>query len=117
MYEFLLNQWENVALVLVFIVACLILIKYHYGFYVNKMLFFLVSEAESRYGNGTGELKYAAVATWAYDKLPTLAKILFTPKQVDRLIEAAVDKLQLYLEENASARKVINSPSQPYINC
>ena len=115
--QFIMAEWQSILAVIVFAVACVVLVKRGYSGYVSEVLFYLVTEAERQFGSGTGELKYAAVTTWAYGQLPTIVKILFTPKQVDRLIEAAVDKLQLYLEENASARKVINSPSQPYINC
>ncbi len=54
--------------------------------------------AEKEFGAGTGILKYSAVSTWLYDKLPNLAKILLTKKQIDEIIEFAVDKMKEYLK-------------------
>lgn len=107
MQEFIVSQWANIVLVLVVVVSSLILIKRGYGYYVNEMLFYLVTKAEGEFGSGTGELKYAAVATWLYEKLPTLAKLLFTPRQIDRLIELAVDRMKKYLAENKEAEKLV----------
>jgi hypothetical protein len=105
--NFIMTQWANIALVVAFIILCLFLIKRGYGYYVGEMLFYLVTEAEAKFGSGTGELKYAAVTTWMYEKLPTLAKLLFTRKQIDQMIEAAVIRLKKYLEENKDAQKLI----------
>ena len=105
--QFLLAEWQSILTGVLFVVACIVLIKRGYGYYVSEMLFYLVSEAETRFGAGTGELKYAAVTTWIYEKLPTLAKILFTRKQIDKLIEQAVDRLKKYLEENKAAENLI----------
>ena len=116
MYDFILNQWPNIALVMAFITVCLILVKRGYGYYVGEMLFYLVTEAEAKFGSGTGELKYAAVTTWLYEKLPTLAKFLFTRKQIDQMIEAAVDRLREYLEKNKNAEKLLLPIKQTQMN-
>ena len=71
------------------------------------MLFYLIIEAEKAFGGGTGQLKYAAVVTWLYERLPTIIKILFTEKQIDGMLEDAVTKMKKYLESNMDARILI----------
>lgn len=67
----------------------------------------LVAAAEQRFGGGTGEIKYSAVAAALYERLPSAAKILLDEKTISRLIEDAVQKLKKYLssENGSSAAK------------
>lgn len=71
-----------------------------------KVLFYLVTKAEKQLGGGTGELKFAAVTTWLYERFPLALKFFFTPKQVDELIELAVQKMKEYLEKNSKAAEL-----------
>ena len=71
------------------------------------MLLYLVSEAEAEYGAKTGTLKYSAVSTWLYERIPFGANLFLTPKMIDKLIETAVDEMKSYLDKNANARSVI----------
>ena len=57
--------------------------------------------------SGTGELKYAAVTTWLYERIPAIVKFFFTAKQIDQLIEAAVDQMKEYLKKNVSAQAFV----------
>lgn len=107
MIEFLMNNWDSVLVVVLFILFLLYLIKKGATRQVNQILFYLVIEAEATFGGGTGQLKYAAVVTWLYEKLPTIVKILFTEKQIDLLIENAVLKMKKYLETNMDAKILI----------
>jgi hypothetical protein len=50
-----------------------------------------------------------AVTTWLYEKLPAIAKLIFTKKQLDTMIEAAVTRMKEYLTVNESAKKLILS--------
>ena len=75
------------------------------------MLFYLVCKAEELYGSGTGELKYAAVVTWIYEQLPPIMKLLFTTKQIDAYIEAAVLQMKEYLSKNNQAKCRITDTS------
>lgn len=110
MYEFLIANWDSALVVLLFIVGMIILLKKGYVKQVSEILFYLVTEAEAQFGGGTGELKYAAVTAWLYERLPAIVKILFTVKQIDKLIEEAVQRMKDYLSENAKALELI-SPS------
>lgn len=105
--NFLLANWDSVLFV---IVAALILIfLYRKGAKkkVFEMLFYLVTIAEEEFGGGTGQLKFAAVTTWIYERLPAITKLLFTAKQIDNMIEDAVERMQEYLESNSKAKVLI----------
>ena len=105
--QFLSDNWDSVLVVVAFIAACVLLVRRGFTPYVKKMLFYLVTEAEQEFGGGTGELKYAAVTTWLYERLPSIVKFFFTPKQISGYIEAAVKELKEYLNANEKAQALI----------
>ena len=107
MINFIIANWDSVLVVVLFILFLLILIKKGATTQVNEILFYLVIEAEAQFGGGTGVLKYAAVTTWLYERLPSIIKILFTSKQIDLLIENAVIRMKKYLDTNDNARILI----------
>lgn len=110
--EFFAKYWDSILVVVLFVLACIILIRRGATAYVKQMLFYLVITAESMYGGGTGDLKYAAVTTWLYEHMPVVLKIFFTAKQVDILIEAAVAKMKEYLSSNTYAQALVSTPTQ-----
>ncbi len=105
--EFLGMHWSSILVVAAVIVVCIVLIKKGYSKYVKEIVFYLVCEAESVYGNGTGELKYAAVTSWLYDKLPAIVKVFFSAKEIDSMIEAAVEEMKQWLSSNEEANALI----------
>jgi hypothetical protein len=107
MVNFIVQYWDSILVVVLFIVACIILVRKGSTAYVKQMLFYLVTRAEAEYGSGTGDLKYAAVTTWLYERMPVILKFFFTPKQVDTLIEDAVTEMKEYLSKNDYAKTLI----------
>ncbi|WP_070000055.1 hypothetical protein [Cellulosilyticum sp. I15G10I2] len=99
MIEFLEADIGNILALFLFAVACILLIKNGYREKVRKILFFLVCRAEDTYGSKTGTLKYAAVTTWLYEKLPSLIKLIFSQNEIDRMLEQAVEEMKKYLSE------------------
>ncbi len=63
----------------------------------KSILLYLVTQAEKKFGGGTGEVKFSAVADALYDKLPSAAKFLISEKTIASLIEGAVTKMKEYL--------------------
>lgn len=100
MLEFLQQYWSSILVIIGFIGVCVVLIKNGYKRKVEDMLFYLVCKAEELLGNGTGELKYSAVVAWLYEKLPTIIQVIFTKKEIDQMIEAAVQRMKDYLKNN-----------------
>ncbi len=110
MINFIIANWDSVLAVILFILFLLVLIKKGATRQVNEILFYLVTEAESTFGGGTGQLKYAAVVAWLYEKLPVIVRLLFTTKQIDILIENAVIRMKKYLDTNKDAKILILPP-------
>ena len=101
--NFLVAHWSSILVVILFIIALVILIKKGYSKYAKQICFYLVCEAEEEFGKSTGALKYAAVTSWLYDKLPAVCKFFFTEKQIDIMIEEAVAQMKEWLSANEEA--------------
>lgn len=76
---------------------------------LQQIIFGLVTDAEKELGAGTGKLKSAKVAGWIYDKIPDELKPLFTAKEIQVMIDAALQDAQEYWDKNSKARKYIDS--------
>ena len=111
MMKIIIENWEIILLIVICTVICtaIIGILFYTGNIkkIKQILLYLVTKAEQELGSGTGELKYAAVTTWLYERLPTIAKVFFTTKRIDALIEEAVSKMKQYLSENENAKRLI----------
>ena len=116
MLEFIKSNLYSILTVVAFLGLCAILIKKGYEDKVKQMLFYLVCKAEELYGSGTGDLKYSAVVTWVYDQLPSIVKLLFTTKQIDKYIEVAVVQMKEYLSKNNQAKARITSDNTQTIS-
>jgi galactitol-specific phosphotransferase system IIC component len=104
--------WDSILLILAVIIAIIVMIRQGYIKQVKQGLLYLVTKAEQEFGSGTGELKYAAVADWIYEKLPAIARLFLSAETIDSLIELAVDEMKDYLSINNSAAKLIESKTE-----
>ena len=111
-WQFVVNYWDSILVVFLFIVICIVLVRKGATSHVKQMLFYLVTRAEAEYGSGTGELKYAAVTTWLYERMPAILKFFFTAKQIDNMIESAVQQMKEYLSKNESAKAFVVSTNK-----
>lgn len=109
MFDFITTHWDSIAFAILFLLFLLLLVKKGAKKQVNKILFYLVTKAENEFGNGTGQLKYAAVTAWIYERLPSITKFLFTAKQIDKMIEDAVDRMKEYLSKNKEAKLLVDN--------
>lgn len=88
--KFLLDEWDSILIVIVVFVAVIWFIKRGEASKLKSILFQLVTKAEQEYGQGTGELKYAVVVDWLYQRMPTILKFLFTPKDINKMVESVL---------------------------
>ncbi len=95
--EFLSENWCAVLGGAITAIGIIILLRTSAKQNVNDILFYLVSLAEAQFGAGQGELKYASVVTWLYERLPAVCRFVLSEKEIDSFIEKAVDRLQDYL--------------------
>ena len=109
--QFLAANWDSVLVVLAFLVLVVVLIKRGETKVLKKILFNLVTQAEKQFGSGTGELKFAAVADWIYQRIPAVLKLLFTEKDIADMIEAVLEEAKKAWGTNENLKEyVVTSP-------
>ena len=89
---FLLANWDSVLVVIAFLALIVVLIKRGETAVLNRILFGLVTKAEKEFGGGTGKLKLAAVSDWIYQRIPAVLKLLFSEKDIESMIETALEE-------------------------
>lgn len=109
--QFLAVNWDSVLVVLAFLVLVVVLIKRGETKVLKKILFNLVTQAEKQFGSGTGELKFAAVADWIYQRIPAVLKLLFTEKDIATMIEAVLEEAKKAWGTNENLKCYIETPT------
>lgn len=97
---FIVNYWDSILVVIGFIILIIVLIKRGEIVILKQILFNLVTKAEQMYGDGTGKLKYAAVADWLYQRIPAILKFLFTAKDIEKMIEEVLESAKVAWNTN-----------------
>lgn len=90
--QFLFANWDSVLVILAFLALIVVLVKRGETKVLNKVLFSLVTQAEKQFGGGTGKLKLAAVSDWIYQRIPAVLKLLFSEKDIESMIETALEE-------------------------
>lgn len=109
--QFLAANWDSVLVVLAFLVLVVVLIKRGETKVLKKILFNLVTQAEKQFGSGTGELKFAAVADWIYQRIPAVMKLLFTEQDIADMIEAVLEEAKKAWGTNKNIKGYIETPT------
>lgn len=74
-----------------------------------------VTDAERDLGGGTGKLKASKVAAMIYEYIPDDLKPLFTPQEIQDMIDTVLTDAKKYWEKNGKAREYIESGAQSMI--
>lgn len=98
-----------IILIIVLIATIVVLLRLGYKKQVADILFYLVCKAEAQLGGGTGQLKFAAVSAWIWEKLPWYLQLVFPTREIDKLIEAAVVRMKDYLTNNKKASELLDT--------
>lgn len=109
--NFLLQNWDSVLVVVAFIAFLIVLIKRGETKVLKQILFNLVTQAEKQFGTGTGELKFAAVADWIYQRIPAVLRLLFTEKDIANMIEAVLEEAKKSWGKNDNIKCYIETPT------
>lgn len=96
-YDIIKTHYLDIISIVTFAIALIILWKRGRRETVRKVILSLVVKAEKELGSGTGQLKYAIVVERIYFALPWVVRIVFTQKEIDNMIEDAVNYLKMYL--------------------
>lgn len=107
--QFLAANWDSVLVVLAFIVLVVVLIKRGQTKILKKILFNLVTQAEKQFGDGTGSMKFAAVADWIYQRIPAVLKLLFTEKDIADMIEAVLEEAKKAWGTNENLKEYVET--------
>ena len=109
--EFLLANWDSVLVVLAFLVLIVVLIRRGETKVLKNILFSLVTQAEKQFGGGTGSLKFAAVSDWIYQRIPAVLKLLFTAKDIEKMIESVLEEAKQAWGANENLKDYIETPA------
>lgn len=109
--NFLLQNWDSVLVVVAFIAFMIVLVKRGETKILKQILFNLVTQAEKQFGSGTGELKFAAVSDWIYQRIPAILRLLFTEKDIANMIEIVLDEAKKAWGKNNNIKGYIETPA------
>lgn len=107
--NFLLANWDSVLVALVFLAVLIILIAKKQYAILDKIVFSLVTEAEKKYGGGTGAVKLAAVIEQLYPKIPAVIRLFVSAKQIEKMIERVLAEAKERWKENPSLSAYISN--------
>jgi hypothetical protein len=107
--EFFLSNWDSVLVVLAFIVAAIILIARKQYAILDEILFALVTEAEKKFGSGTGAAKLAQVIDWVYPKIPAVIRLFITFAQLENAVERVLAGAKAKWDKNPSLAAYIST--------
>ena len=88
-----------IAVILLLILLIIRSVKTKNFTVLRKVAFYLVVQAEEKFGTGTGHIKYVWVVEQIEKYLPPVFKKLLSSEDIDNAIEFAVYKLKQYLAE------------------
>jgi hypothetical protein len=106
--KFLLFNWDSVLLVLAVIAAAVFAVARKQYAILDRIILALVTEAEKKYGGGTGAVKLAAVIDWVYPKIPAVVRLFITPAQIEKLIERVLTEAKDRWGKNPNLAAYIN---------
>lgn len=101
MLEFIQVNVGSILVVLAVIIGLIALVKRNEVDKAKEMLLFMVLKAEALFGGGTGDIKYSFVQDILYDKLPAIVQVFFTAKQIDKMVENAVEEMKILLSRKS----------------
>lgn len=97
-YNLMMQYWDDIALVVIFVIVMVILVKNGKKTLVQRIVYALVVEAEKVLGSGTGAEKKAWAIAAIYQRLPYLLRLIFSQKDIESFIEDGVQKLKKALQ-------------------
>ena len=99
---YIIENWDLILLIVAAVAAVILAIFKGNKSVVMRMLYALVTEAETQFGAGTGSLKLAAVIDAIYPKLPVIIKTFITDETLVRWVEVALAAAKEAWAENST---------------
>lgn len=107
--NFLLQNWDSVLVVIAAVAGVIVLIAKKQYTVLDKIILTLVTEAEKKYGGGTGAVKLAAVIEWLYPKIPAVIRLFLSSAQLEKLIERVLTEAKERWEKNPNLAAYIGN--------
>lgn len=79
---------------------------------LRQLILGWVTDAEHDLGGGTGKLKSSKVAAMIYANIPDDLKPMFSPNEIQNMIDTVPEDAKKYWEKNSKAREYIESGAQ-----
>ena len=108
MIDFLMNYWDSILVVLVFVGLCLFLSYKGKKGVVDEIIYRVVTELEREYASGTGSLKLAAAIETIYPKLPAVIRLFVTTDRLKIWIEDGLSEAKKRWAKNAALAEYTN---------
>lgn len=102
-------NWVDILFIIAVIAALVILYLKGEKKIVYRILYALVTEAEARFGGGTGELKLASVLSELYARLPAVMRALVSEKRIIQWVEDVLAQAKDKWRENAQIEQYIGA--------
>lgn len=103
--NFVKLYWSDILLILCGLSAIIFAICKKDFKFIKSIVFQLVTEAEIKYGDGTGILKLTETIKKLYKELPPVIKLVITEKQLVKLIEKGLAEAKKKWEANKNLLK------------
>jgi hypothetical protein len=110
--KWLLLNWDSVVLVGVVVAIIIYLIKTGQTKILKQIAVKLVTDAEGECGTGTGVIKLSDVVAKLYGYLPSVARVLFTEKQLVNIAESVLEEAKKKWETNKNIATYIENKQQ-----
>jgi hypothetical protein len=110
--KWLLLNWDSVVLVGVVVAIIIYLIKTGQTKILKQIAVKLVTDAEGECGTGTGVIKLSDVVAKLYGYLPSVARVLFTEKQLVNITESVLEEAKKKWETNKNIATYIENKQQ-----
>jgi hypothetical protein len=107
--DILSEYGSSILFVLIFAAIVVLLIYKKQYAILDKIVFSLVTEAEKKYGGGTGAAKLAAVVEWVYPKIPAVVRFFITSDELMELIENILTEAKKKWDSNPKLSAYITS--------
>lgn len=109
--DFFVNNWDMILFIIAIIVVMIVSIKKGENTILKQIVFSLVTKAEQEFGAGLGVLKYAVVADMLYQRIPNLLKLLYSSKDIEKLIESTLAEAKAKWEKSKNLQEYIEKPN------
>lgn len=107
--KLLLLNWDSVLVVLIIIGIVIYIIRTGQTKILKQLAIKFVIDAEGECGGGTGVIKLSEVVGKLYSHLPSVVRLLFTEKQLIKIVESVLAEAKKKWEINKNITAYIES--------